>query len=72
MNIEPINFYGFWLYKYVKNRVKIIGDGMIFSAQSRQWVGEMISVPGQHPGQNQVMLWFFNTKKVFQGFLLFL
>lgn len=31
MNIEPINSYGFWLYHYLENLVKIMCDGMIFS-----------------------------------------
>lgn len=49
MNIEPINFSEFWLYKYVKTLVNIMCDGMIFSARPGQCVGEIISVA--HPGQ---------------------
>lgn len=50
MNIESINFSGVWLYKYVKNPVKIMCDGIIFSAQLRQRVDELISIA--YPGQN--------------------
>lgn len=32
MNMEPMNFYGFSLYKYLKNLVKLVCDGMISSA----------------------------------------